>query len=94
MMLDERPLLGSNDEDDIRQTMKKAENTGKYVFRIICQILRHWKLFLVAVGLFALFYLIIHPANVFKLDNMVQLHHHPFTVKQVKGIMKLNIVDM
>lgn len=97
-MLDKRPLLESNDDDDdddIRQAKETAVLGGiPYKAPILLwylrQILHRRKLFLLLIGIFVCSYLIIGPANVFEMDNIVQVHHRS-GVQDMEGIMKLYI---
>lgn len=100
-MLDKRPLLGSSDDDDIRHAKETVAsggvsfkaNTAPHVLWYLRQIVQRRKLFLLLVGVFVCSYLIIGPANVLELDNIVQVHHRS-GVQDMEGIVKLDDVDI
>lgn len=96
-MLDKRPLLGSSDDEDISHAKETVAsggvsfkaNTAPHVLWYLRQIVQRRKLFLLLVGVFVCSYLIIGPANVLELDNIVQVHHSS-GVQDMEGIVKLD----
>lgn len=101
-MLDKRPLLGASDDDATGHAKEtaasggvsfKASTTTPHVLWYLRQIMQRRKLFLLLVGLFVCSYLIIGPANVLELDNIVQVHHRS-GVQDMEGIVKLDDVEI
>lgn len=93
-MLDKRPLLGASDDDATGHAKETATSGGvsfkasttPHVLWYLRQIMQRRKLFLLLVGVFVCSYLIIGPANVLELDNIVQVHHRS-GVQDMEGIV-------